>query len=139
MIAQSINDDDIEFLAQILENEKKNHCRMRSLCFGLFVFSFVLLLMAMGLIAYTLASDQQKLIGDAALPYVGILVPLCAAMIGFFTSWCAAQNCINSIDRSLYAAHAQKYRLFAGFIGEMQCAGKKKRSVWIEMIGSVIA
>ena len=132
-------EDDIEVLAAILENEKKAHCRTRSLCFGLFVFSFALLLIVLGIIGFMFATGSAAFSGDSWLPMLQILAPLSAAMIGFFASWCAVHNCINSIDRSLYAAHAGKYKLFAGFLNEMQCASKKKRSMWVDMLGSVIA
>ena len=139
MIAQAIDQDDIDLLASILEKEKRHHCRVRAACLGLFLFSFILLLGTLATLAYLFAVNITDLSGDLWLPLLQVLAPISAAMIGFFASWCAAQNCINSIDRSLYAAHAGKFRLFAGFVKDLQCASKKKRSIWMDMIGSVIA
>lgn len=143
MIAKSIQHDiqhdDIELLANILEQEKRHHCRMRSVCLALFLFSFVLLLMAFGTIAFLFAAEMDFVSENKWLTLLQFVAPVSAAMIWFFASWWAAQNCINSIDRSLYAAHAGRLRLFAGFVGELQCASKEKRSLWMDMIGSVIA
>lgn len=139
MIENSIEHDDIELLADILEKEKKHHCRIRAVCFSLFVFSFVLLLGAMASIAFFFAMNSRSASDGIWLTLMQILAPISAAMIGFFASWCAAHNCVNSIDRSLYAARAGRLKLFAGFVSQLQCAGKSKRSVWMDMIGSVIA
>jgi hypothetical protein len=130
---------DIEVLAAILQQERKGHCHIRSLCFGLFVFSFVLLLGTMGVIGFSFVVGAQDG-GERASPMIlQVLAPLSAAMIGFFASWCAAHNCINSIDRSLYAAQAKRYKLFEGFVRELQCASKKKRSLLLDMVGSIVA
>jgi len=130
---------DIEVLAAILQQERKGHCHIRSLCFVLFVFSFVLLLGTMGVIGFSFVVGAQGG-GEKASPMIlQVLAPLSAAMIGFFASWCAAHNCINSIDRSLYAAQAKRYKLFEGFVRELQCASKKKRSLLLDMVGSIVA
>jgi len=139
MIASSIEKDDVELLADILEKEKRHHCRIRALCFGLFVFSFLLLLAAMGTIAFLFASNARSASDGVWLSVMQVLAPISAAMIGFFASWGAAHNCVNSIDRSLYAARAGRFNLFAGFVSQIQCASKSKRSLWMDMIGSVIA
>ncbi|KCZ93335.1 hypothetical protein [Hyphomonas johnsonii] len=131
--------EDLQVLATILENERKGHCHIRSICFGMFVFSFLLLVGAMGVIGFSFISSVSSG-GEKASPMIlQVLAPLSAAMIGFFASWCAAHNCINSIDRSLYAAQARKYQLFEGFVRELQCASKKKRSLLLDMVGSVLA
>jgi hypothetical protein len=128
---------DIEVLAAILAQERKTHCLIRSLCFGLFIFSFLLLVCTMGFIGFIFIESLHD--GEKTSPWIlQILAPLSAGMIGFFVSWCAAHNCINSIDRSLYAANAQKYQLFAGFVSELQCTSKKKRTILLEMVGSVV-
>ncbi len=139
MIASSIDQDDVQLLADILEKEKRHHCRIRSICFGLFIFSFLMLLMAMAAIAYVFASDFRNASSGVWLSVMQVLAPISAAMIGFFASWGAAHNCVNSIDRTLYAARAGRHKLFAGFVGQIQCASKSKRSVWMDMVGSVIA
>ncbi|MEM7766680.1 MAG: hypothetical protein AAF253_04240 [Pseudomonadota bacterium] len=138
MIESSIETGDVDVLANILENEKRHHCRIRSICFGLFVFSFVLLLGAMATIAYLFANSSGGGSSGIWLTLMQILAPISAAMVGFFASWCAAHNCVNSIDRSLYAARAGRMKLFAGFVSQLQCASKSKRSIWMDMIGSVV-
>lgn len=130
---------DVDVLTAILEQERRGHCQIRSLCFGLFVFSFVLLVAAMGVIGYMFVNSLNGGGEPQSLMILQVLAPLSAAMIGFFASWCAAHNCINSIDRSLYAAQARKYQLFAGFISQLQCTSKKKRSILMDIVGSVIA
>lgn len=136
---ETYDTEDMDFIADLLEAEKKNHCRTRSLCLGLFLLSMTILLCAFGLIGYTFATGADSTQGLGTIGKLQFLAPLCAMMIGFFASWCACQNCINSIDRSIYAARAQRYRLFAGFVKELQCTSKKKRSMLIEIVGSVIA
>ncbi len=144
MIPKSVSresiEGDVEVLAAILEQERRSHCRIRSICLGMFIFSFLLLLCAIGVISYVFVSNVSRdSDGGQTMPMIlQILVPLSAAMIGFFASWCAAHGCINSIDRSLYAAQAKKYQLFAGFVGELQCTSRKKRSIWMDMVGSVV-
>ncbi|MDP1556396.1 MAG: hypothetical protein Q8L84_13145 [Hyphomonas sp.] len=143
MLAKSTDQEsikgDIDVLAVILEQERRSHCRIRSLCFGLFMFSFAMLVCAMAVIGYMFINSVNGAADPESLMILQVLAPLSAAMIGFFASWCAAHNCINSIDRSLYAAQAQRYQLFAGFVGELQCASKKKRSMLMDIVGSVIA
>ncbi|MDP3459909.1 MAG: hypothetical protein Q8S09_11615 [Hyphomonas sp.] len=143
MLAKSTDQEsikgDIDVLAVILEQERRSHCRIRSLCFGLFMFSFAMLVGAMAVIGYMFINSVNGAADPESLMILQVLAPLSAAMIGFFASWCAAHNCINSIDRSLYAAQAQRYQLFAGFVGELQCASKKKRSMLMDIVGSVIA
>jgi len=139
VISNAIETDDVALLADILEKEKRHHCRIRSVCLGLFVFSFVMLLAALGAIAFIFATDIGAASSGTGLTVMQILAPISAAMIGFFASWCAAHNCVSSIDRSLYAARAGRLKLFAGFVSQLQCASKSKRSVWMDMIGSVVA
>lgn len=142
MLPRSVDRDeiegDVEVLAAILEQERRSHCRIRSICFGMFVFSLVLLICAMGVIGYLflrgMGTDSETL----SPMVLQVLAPLSAGMIGFFASWCAAHSCINSIDRSLYAAQAKKYQLFAGFVGELQCTSKKKRSMLMDIVGSLV-
>jgi len=139
MIAAEIDDEDVALIAKILKQEKKGHIRKRTVCLALFVLSFLFLLVALGLIGYALTNDTLQFSNLDSLSFVQVPATICAAMFGSFALWCRAQNCINSIDRSLYAAHAQKYKLFAGFIRDLQCTSEKKRSVLIEIVGSVVA
>ena len=136
----SYDTEDLDFIAGLLEAEKKSHCRTRVFCLSLFLLSMAILLSAIGLIGYTFATEADGPEGFGQhITKLQFLAPLCAMMIGFFASWCACQNCINSIERSLYAARAQRYRLFAGFVRELQCTSKKKRSLLIDVVGSMVA
>jgi hypothetical protein len=139
MSAHHIEQDDIEALAAILEAEKLNHCRTRGLCFGLFLFSLVMLVFAVGIFAVVFVVNTSNHADiDKWLPALQLLPPMSAAVIGFFGSWWAAQNCINSIERTLFAARAGRVKLFASFLGNLQCADKKKRRVWMDMAASLV-
>ncbi len=134
-----IEPDDIEALAAILENEKQSHCRKRGLCFGLFVASFAVLIFAIAVLTFLLATGQ---LGDAitgnSLGFLQVLAPLSALVVGFFGMWWAVQNCINSIERTLYAARAGRHRLFASFLEQLQCADKNKRRLLLDIVGAVV-
>jgi hypothetical protein len=134
-----IEQSDIEALATILEAEKLNHCRTRGLCLGLFVFSLVMLVFGVGIFAlvFLISANSEGDVGKW-LPALQLLPPLSAAVIGFFSSWWAAQNCINSIERTLFAARAGRLKLFANFLGNLQCADKKKRAMWVDMAASLV-
>jgi hypothetical protein len=139
MSGQVIESADIEALASILENEKQSHCRTRSLCFALFVFCFLVLVVAICTLTFLLVT--ARLGGDLAgnsLTFLQLLTPLSAAVIGFFTSWWTAQNCINSIDRTLFAARSGRQRLFVSFLEQLQCADKKKRRAMLDVVGALI-
>ncbi len=135
-----IEPEDIEALAAILENEKQSHCRKRGLCFGLFVASFAVLIFAIAVLTFLLATGQ---LGDAitgnSLGFLQVLAPLSALVVGFFGMWWAVQNCINSIERTLYAARAGRHRLFASFLEQLQCADKNKRRLLLDIVGSVVS
>lgn len=139
MINHDIEHDDVDALAAILEAERLNHCRTRAICFGLFLFSLVMLVFGVVIfgVVFIIASNNNASM-DQWLPTLQILPPLSAAVVGFFGSWWAAQNCINSIERTLFAARAKRLKLFASFLGNLQCADKKKRAVWMEMATSLI-
>jgi hypothetical protein len=134
-----IEHGDVEALAAILEAERLNHCRTRGLCFGLFLFSLVMLIFAVVIfgIVFIIAATNDVSI-DQWLPTLQLLPPMSAAVVGFFGSWWASQNCINSIERTLFAARAGRVKLFANFLGNLQCADKKKRQVWMDMAASLI-
>jgi len=139
MSVHHIEQSDIEALALILEAEKQNHCRTRGLCFGLFLFSLVMLVFAVGIFAVVFVINTTNNADiDKWLPALQLLPPMSAAVIGFFGSWWAAQNCINSIERTLFAARAGRAKLFASFLGNLQCADKKKRQVWMDMAASLV-
>jgi hypothetical protein len=131
---------DIEALADILESERLTHCRTRGYCFGLFLFSFILLILATVTIAFLFISGRVSA-GPAAewLGALQLLVPLSAAVIGFFGIWWAAQNCIHSIERAIFAARRGRVKLFVGFLENLQCADKRKRRLWVEMVTSLVS
>lgn len=139
MIEHTIELGDIEALAAILESEKVAHCRTRALCFGLFVFCFVTLVLATVMIAIMFTTGRMSdLSAGNWLGALQLLTPLSAAVIGFFGSWWAAQNCINSIERTLFAARSGRHQLFASFLREIQCADKKKRRMWLEVLKAFV-
>ncbi len=139
MSAHPIDHGDIEALAQILENEKVGHCRIRSLCFGLFVFCFAALVFAIGVLTYLLVTARLgDDIASRSLSFLQLLTPLSAAVVGFFTSWWTAQNCINSIERTLFAARSGRHRLFASFLQQLQCADKKKQRMMLEVVSALV-
>ncbi len=135
MSTPQIEQADIDALAAILESEKQHHCRARGLCFGLFLFSLVMLVLAIATIAVLFLSGR---ISQEWLSAIQLLTPMSAAVIGFFGSWWACQNCINSIERTLFAARAGRLKLFASFLANLQCADKKKRRLWMEMATSIL-
>ncbi len=148
MIAQGPSDmsdshielGDVEALAAILEAEKESHCRTRGLCFGLFLFSLVLLVFAVcGFAALFVVGMANDIDIDKWLTPLQLLPPMSAAVIGFFGSWWAAQNCINSIERTLFAARTGRLKLFTNFLSNLQCADKKKRRMWLDVAASLVS
>lgn len=141
MSVQHIEHGDIEALAAILADERRDRSRMRGICFGLFLFFLVMLVVASAVFAWMFVSNASAP-GDASLdswlPTLQFLPAMSAAVIGFFGMWWAAQNCINSIDRTLFAARAGRLKLCASFLGNMQCADKKKRRMWMDVAASLV-
>lgn len=135
MERQDLPPEECELLAQILEKEKRGHSGIRAICLMLFVFSFLLLLALLAFVIYQFTNGSRSDFG--AMDVLQVLAPIAALMIGFFTSWWAANNCVNSIERSLFAARAKRWRLFLGFVNQLQCASKKKRSMLIDVVGSL--
>jgi ABC-type nickel/cobalt efflux system permease component RcnA len=139
MSDHNIEHGDVEALAAILESERVAHCRKRGLCFGLFLFSLVMLVFAVVIfgVVFVIATNNNVSM-DQWLPTLQLLPPLSAAVVGFFGSWWASQNCINSIERTLFAARAGRVKLFASFLQNLQCTDKKKRQVWMDMAASLV-
>ena len=138
MPAQSnFDQDDIKALAEILELEHKHHCNKRSICFWLFVFWFVMLVAAIGVAAYIVLRPNSGPM-DGTLAWVQALTALSAAVVSFFSMWWTVQNCINSIERTLFAARAGRTQLFASLLEQVQCADKEKRRVWLEVIKAAV-
>lgn len=140
---EGIESDDIETLAEILEREHHSHSRRRTVCFAMFVLVFSALVLALALVGVQMALNVIK--SPVGLQAQGlqfgmlqVLAPLAAVALSFFGAWWAAQNCLNSIERTLCAARKQRLKLFQTFLGQIQCAGKEKQRAWLEIIKSAV-
>jgi hypothetical protein len=131
--------EDIKALAEILEAEHKHHCQKRSICFWLFIFWFVLLVVALGIAAYLVLGPVATSPTSGALAWLQALAALSAAVVSFFSMWWTVQSCINSIERTLFAARAGRTQLFAGLLEQVQCADREKRRLWLELIKAAVA
>lgn len=129
------DEDECAVLAELLEKEKRGHRGIRTICLLLFVFSFVLLLSLLAFVVFQFTQGGRN--QYTTIDFLQILAPIAALMIGFFSSWWAANNCVNSIERSLFAARHRKWKLFLGFVEQLQCASKKKRSMLMDVAGSL--
>ncbi len=132
-----IEPEDVYLISRILEKEKVSHKRTSLVCFLLFLISFGILVSALCFFGYLVVSSGSSSIANSPIELVQVIVALAAMMIGSFVSWCAAQNCIHSIERSLLAAEAGRFKLFAGFVRDLQCTSKKKRSVLLDVAGAM--
>lgn len=139
MSGREIDPEDMRTLAEILEKERRSHAQKRSLCLGLFLFSLLALVAAMGIVVPFLlhVGDDQGEFSQAPV-FSQLLTGLCAAVVGFFSMWWSTQNCINSIERTLYAARAGRPKLFFSFLEQLQCTDRKKRQVLLDMVASVV-
>ena len=138
-----IDPEDIETLAGILEMERKGHVQKRSLCFWMFIVAFASLVLALILagvhIAMMFTTQTSGVeIGDEMWMLQG-LAPLAAASVSFFSMWWGVHNCVSSIDRTLYAARAKRHNLFAKFIDQIECADKKKKRKWLELVSAFVS
>jgi len=139
MTGGQIDPEDILTLAEILEKERRSHAQKRALCLGLFLFSLLALLIALGIVVHFLVGIGFSEGGFDQAPVLGqLLTGLSAAVVGFFSMWWSAQNCINSIERTLYAARAGRSKLFFSFLQQLQCTDKKKRQVLLEMVSAAV-
>lgn len=141
MIATGIEHDDIQTLAEILENEKILHKRKCLMCLVMFGLAFVALVVALVVLGVQLA----KIMGsgaaddlDGQFAWFQVLAPLAGAAMLFFSSWWAAQNCLNAIERTLCAARNQRMKLFQTFLGQIKCADKEKQQAWLEIVKGVV-
>jgi len=141
MIAAGIEDDDIETLSEILESEKILHKRKCMMCLVMFGLAFVALLGALVVLGVQLA----KVMGaggagnlDEQFAWFQVLAPLAGAAMLFFSSWWAAQNCLNAIERTLCAARNRRMKLFQTFLGQIKCADKDKQQAWLEIVKGVV-
>jgi len=141
MLASGVEYEDIETLAQILEREKVMHRRRCALCFAMFVFAFCALVVALVVVGVHLASVLgwtafSVPVAEFALFQVPAMLAGVAML--FFSSWWAAQNCVNTIERTLCAARNGRLKLFQTFLGEIQCAEEKKRRAWLEILKGAV-
>lgn len=140
MSEQKFEQDDIEAFAEILESERLTHCRTRGYCFGLFVLCLTLLVFATITIAFLLVTGHlSQGPTEEWLGALQLMMPLSAAVIGSFGIWWAAQSCIHSIERAIFAARRGRVKLFVGFLENLQCTDKKKRRLWMDMVASLIS
>lgn len=141
MIA-TFDPEDIQTLAEILEKEKRSHLRKCGLCFAMFAVAVAVLLVAFALVVLTVASEFSSGAGIEVLGRHAILVQVVGSLAGavllFFSVWCSAQNCLNTIERTLCAARNQRVKLFETFLGQIQCADKRKREAWMEIVKGVV-
>jgi len=141
MITTGIEQEDIQTLAEILESERKLHRRKCMLClvmFGMSFFALVIALVVLGVqLAKVLGTDGAAGL-DAQFAWFQVLAPLAGAAMLFFSSWWAAQNCLNAIERTLCAARNQRMKLFETFLGQIKCADKEKQKAWLEIVKGVV-
>lgn len=135
---QNVDADDIAVLSQILEGERKSAASKRAVCFAISTLMFLFLLGTFAVIAYQLLQTNDRTLIENLLPVAGMLAPLFAAVLTFFHLGCGAQNCINSIERSLVAARHGRHKLFVTFVQQVQCADKDKRKVIMEWVGVLV-
>ena len=119
MAHTDIHADDIGTLADMLEHEKRSHHSKRSWCFAMFIASLALLIVGLLAAAVMLgtvivSADDSVTLGAKQMLMVQILAPVGATAVGLFSLWWTVQNCINSIDRALFAARANRPGLFVG-------------------------
>src|SRR6185436_12705568 len=76
-MSDHIDHGDVEALAAILESERIAHCRKRGLCFGLFLFSLVMLVFAVVIfgVVFVIATNNNVSM-DQWLPTLQLLPPL---------------------------------------------------------------
>lgn len=138
-MSAQFDEEDVKALAEILEVEHKNHMRKRSICFWLFIFWFALLLVALGVAAYLVLGHTAAGANGGALVWVQLLTAMSAAVVSFFSMWWTVQNCINSIERTLFAARAGRTQLFASLLEQVQCADKEKRRLWLDVLKAAVS
>ena len=136
-------DDDIAALTAILESEMRGHRKKRAVCLAMFCISLVSLIIGLTLGAWQIATEllpgQAGLQLDDSLQALQLLAPIAAFAMWFFTAWWACENCINSIERTLFAARARRGKLFRQFVDQISCADKNKKRVWLEVVGAFVA
>ena len=141
MIATGIDQEEIQTLSEILEVEKKLHRRKCFMCLVMFAIAFIALLIALVvLLIQVLDIMGSNAVGnlDGQFAWFQVLAPLAGAAMLFFSSWWAAQNCLNAIERTLCAARNQRLKLFETFLGQIKCADKGKQQAWLEIVKGVV-
>jgi len=139
MVAQghAVEQDDIEVLTEMLETERKHHRWKRTLCVLLFGFWLALLVAALGVVGWLAFGGEGERLGNfSVLQWV---TALAVAVMSTFSMICAAQYCIHSIERTLFAARAGRPKLFETCLNQVQCASKEKRRLWLEVVKDFIS
>jgi len=135
MASYQLEAGDIETLAQLLEQEKLGHRKRLTWCFWLFCISVVCLVLALGVVLYLV---YVAITTDASLRIIGllpILVSLACIVVTLFGTWSGVQDCLNAIERTLFAARKNRHQLFAHMLDRIQCVDKKDR-LWLEVVQS---
>jgi len=139
--AGDYEDEDLVTLTHILESEIQSHQRKRAVCFAMFCVSLVSLTLALVLGGVQLvvelfpsqsSLDLERVSGGISV--LQLLTPLAAFAMTFFGAWWSCQNCVNSIERTLFAARARRHKLFKTFVEQISCADQKKKRVWLDLV-----
>ncbi len=132
-----IEQEDIATLSEILESELSLHKRKCWICLVMFALAFLILIGVLVLAVGRIASSSMFatiLSFDDKLDLFQVIIPIAGVALSFFGLWWSAQNCQNSIERALCAARNNRPNLFRAFLGEIQCASKKKQHAWLEIV-----
>ncbi|MES1158520.1 MAG: hypothetical protein ABUL42_01365 [Terricaulis silvestris] len=135
-----LSDTHVEQLSQLLEMEKAGHRSKRSWClvmFGVSAFCLMVALVGVGFALFKILENPNAEPGWQ-LSVLQIVGPLAALAVSMFSMWWAVQNCLHSIDRALYAAKMGSPELFAALLDQVQCAGDKKKKIWLELVKSFV-
>jgi hypothetical protein len=133
--------EDISTIADILRKEYTSHCRWRSRFLALFMLFLTILLIALVLLILhalgNLTDVATRLNADLwLLPAIGSLA---GGVMSFLSMWWAQQNCLHSIERTLFAAQRNRSQLFAKFLEQIQCADQKKKKFWAEVLKGAVS
>ncbi|MFT3728403.1 MAG: hypothetical protein QM759_11320 [Terricaulis sp.] len=139
-MSQKISAKDLEHLAHLLEMEKAGHHSKRRWCLVMFAISIFFLLLAMIAVSISVveALREPGVQPGWQLVILQALAPMAALAVSLFSMWWAVQNCLHSIDRALYAAKVGSPELFSALLEQVQCAGDKKKKLWLEVIKSAV-
>lgn len=137
MNVQTLDPAKVRILAEMLEIERRGHCHRRTLCVGMFALFFLSLIVSVGIAVFVIM-DSAGEVGDKALPLFSLLGALSAAVMSLFGILFTVQNCINSIERTLFAARVGDLQLFQAFLDNLECASKGKRGQMLALAKTVL-